>query len=416
MIIGVPKETFEGENRVALTPDAVATLIKAGFEVHIESQAGLAAGFTDESYTKKGAKVQAERSAVFSKAKIIAQVQSPSSNTSHGEADLAALTKDHIVVGCADPLSGTDNLKKLVEKGTKLFALEMIPRITRAQSMDVLSSQANLAGYKAVLMAANEMPQACPMFMTAAGTIKPARFFIVGAGVAGLQAIATARRLGAVVTAYDVRPACKEQVESLGAKFFEIELETSDQEDKGGYAKEQTAEQLKNQQEQMARAVAESDVVITTAAIPGRKAPVIVTADMVKRMRQGSVIVDLAAERGGNCELTEARSTVIKHGVKIVGPSNIPASIPRDASLMYGNNVATFLKLLVQDGKLNLDMNDEIIAGTLVCQDGKVLNARIRGVLGIAEPEAKEDEKKDADKSESEKSSEEKSVKEGSPA
>ncbi|MDF1666940.1 MAG: NAD(P) transhydrogenase subunit alpha, partial [Planctomycetota bacterium] len=338
MIIGVPKETFEGENRVALTPDAVATLIKAGFEVYIESQAGLAAGFTDESYTKKGAKVQAERSEIFSKAKIIAQVQTPSSNTSHGQADLDALNKDHIVVGCADPLSGTDNLKKLVAKGTKLFALEMIPRITRAQSMDVLSSQANLAGYKAVLMAANEMPQACPMFMTAAGTIKPSRFFIVGAGVAGLQAIATARRLGAVVTAYDVRPACKEQVESLGAKFFEIQLETSDQEDKGGYAKEQTAEQLKKQQEQMARAVADSDVVITTAAIPGRKAPVIVTADMVKRMRQGSVIIDLAAERGGNCELTEARKTVIKHGVKIVGPSNIPATIPRDASLMYGNN------------------------------------------------------------------------------
>jgi H+-translocating NAD(P) transhydrogenase subunit alpha len=409
MIVGVPKETFEGEKRVALSPDAAATLIKAGLEIHVESGAGLEAGFTDEAYTKKGAKVVADRAAVFDAAKIIAQVQTPSANTSHGDADIDALTTEHIVIGCADPLSGNDGLKKMIEKKITLFGMEMIPRITRAQSMDVLSSQANLAGYKAVLMAANEMPQACPMFMTAAGTIKPARIFIVGAGVAGLQAIATARRLGAIVTAYDVRAACKEQVESLGAKFVEVELETSDNEDKGGYAKEQSVEQLKKQQEQLARIVAESDAVITTAAIPGRKAPVIVTADMVQRMRQGSVIIDLAAERGGNCELTEARKTVIKHGVKIVGPSNIPATIPRDASLMYGNNVATFIKLITKDGELNLDMSDEVIAGTLVCQDGKVLNARIRGVLGI------EDEPEVAEKASSEQSAEP-TVKEGSAA
>jgi H+-translocating NAD(P) transhydrogenase subunit alpha len=410
MIVGVPKETFEGEKRVALSPDAVATLIKTGLEVHIESNAGLEAGFTDEAYARRGAKIISDRSEIFARSKIIAQVQTPSANTSHGGADIEAMTRDHIVLGCADPLSGHEGLEKMLAKGISLFAMEMIPRITRAQSMDVLSSQANLAGYKAVLMAANELAQACPMFMTAAGTIKPARIFIVGAGVAGLQAIATARRLGAIVTAYDVRAACKEQVESLGAKFVEVELDTSDQEDKGGYAKEQSANQLKKQQEQMARVVADSDVIITTAAIPGRKAPVIVTADMVKKMRPGSVIIDLAAERGGNCELTEARKTVIRHNVKIVGPSNIPATIARDASLMYGNNVATFLKLITKDGELNLDMDDEIISGTLVCKDGQVLNERIRGVLGIDEKPSKPEDKPESS------SSEESTIKEGSAA
>jgi NAD(P) transhydrogenase subunit alpha len=278
-------------------------------------------------------------------------------------------------------------MKELADTGATLFALELLPRITRAQSMDILSSMATVAGYKAVLIAANELPRMFPMFMTAAGTVAPARAFIVGAGVAGLQAIATAKRLGAVVEAYDVRPAVKEQVESLGAKFVEMELETDTAEDAGGYAKELGEDFYKKQRELMTKVVAENDVVITTAAIPGKKAPILVTEDMIKGMHPGSVIVDLAAERGGNCEGTKAGETVISHDVKIVGPVNMPAMIPYHASQMYARNVTTFLQNLVKEGEVNINMEDEIIADTLITRDGDVVNGRVREALGLAAKE-----------------------------
>jgi len=384
MIVGIVKESFPNEARVAMVPALVPQLAKAGIEVVIESGAGDAAGFLDDEYSSKGAKVVSGRAEVFQKADLIAQVRALGANPEQGKADLELLRDGQAVVGMCEPLTEHDANKAMADKGATLFSMEMMPRITRAQSMDVLSSMATIAGYKAVLLAANELPKMFPMMMTAAGTVAPARVFVVGAGVAGLQAIASAKTLGAIVEAYDVRPAVKEQVESLGGKFVEFELDAEASEDAGGYAKELGEDFYKKQREMMLSVVAASDVVITTAAIPGKKAPILVTAEMVKGMHTGSVIVDLAAERGGNCELTRVDETVVEGGVKIIGPGNIPTTVPYHASQMYAKNIATFLLHLVDEGTLKIDSEDEITEGTLITRGGKVVNPRVLEAMGAS--------------------------------
>lgn len=392
MIVGVAKEVFPGERRVAIVPATIASLTKAGLEILVEPGAGLEAGYPDQAYVEKGAKLAANRDEVFA-ADVVFQVRTAGAGGEAAEADLPRMKKGGVVIGMADPLGCPEAARKVAETGATLFALELVPRITRAQSMDVLSSMATIAGYRSVLLAAVALPKMFPMMMTAAGTVAPARVFIVGAGVAGLQAIASAKRLGAVVSAYDVRPAVKEQVESLGGKFLEIQMDTAEAEDKGGYAKQLDDEAIRKQQELMLTAVAESDVVITTAAVPGKKAPILLTAEMVHKMAPGSVVVDLAAERGGNCELTKPGETIVDRGVTILGPANLSAEIPFHASQMYAKNVATFLLNMVKDGQLNLDLEDEIIRDTLVTQDGKVANPRVAEILGIEiEPGAKDGE------------------------
>lgn len=387
MIVGVPCETFPDEARVALTPEVLPSLKKRGVEVLIERGAGVRAGFADSAYQEKGAQIAADRAEVFSKAEVIFQVRSLGANPQAGAADLALMKKGQLVLGMSDPLGEPELARKLADTGVTAFSMELIPRITRGQSMDVLSSQATVAGYKAVLVAADHLPRMFPMFMTAAGTVAPARVFVIGAGVAGLQAIATAKRLGAKVSGYDVRPAVKEQVESLGAKFVEMELDTGSAEDKGGYAKALGEEFYRKQREFMTKVVAGHDVVITTAAIPGKKSPVLITADMVKGMAPGSVIVDLAAERGGNCELTKADQKTVAHGVTILGPTNLPATVPYHASQMYSKNITTLLlHLLDKEGNLVIDMQDEITAGTIVSRDGSIVNERIRELLGMTSP------------------------------
>ena len=390
MIVAVTQETFPGERRVALIPASVPALVKAGLEVLIESSAGVAAGFPDAQYVEKGAKIAASRDELFA-ADVILQVRSAGSNPEAGRADLPRFRPDQVVIGMADPLGDPKSSQELAAKGVTLFSLELVPRITRAQSMDVLSSMATVAGYRAVLLAAEALPKMFPMMMTAAGTLTPAKVFIMGVGVAGLQAIATARRLGAVVSANDIRPAVKEQVESLGAKFVQLELDTGTAEDKGGYAREMGEEFLKKQRELIAQVVAQSDVVITTAAIPGKKAPTLVTAEMVARMAPGSVLVDLAAERGGNCALTRPGETVVENGVSILGPANLPAGVPNHASQMYAKNIVTFLLHLLGngengDGQIHFDMDDEITADTLVSRGGRIVNPRVCEALGIEPP------------------------------
>ena len=382
MIVGVPKETFPGERRVALVPSALPKLTKAGFEILVETGAGAEAGHSDDEYADKGARIASARAALFAQADVVLQVHSYGANQEAGKADLALLRPGQAVIGFFDPLGSPAAIQETAATGAIAFSMETMPRITRAQSMDALSSMATIAGYKAVLLAANELPKMFPMLMTAAGTVSPAKVLIVGVGVAGLQAIATARRLGAVVLAYDIRPAVKEQVESLGAKFLELALETSAAEDKGGYAKAQDEEFYRRQREMMTSAIADSDVVITTAAVPGKKAPVLVTAAMVEGMRPGSVIVDIAAERGGNCELTKPGETVVERGVVILGPANLPATIPTHASQMYARNISTFLLHLVKDGKLALNLEDEIVSGTLLTNGGQVVHPRVAELLG----------------------------------
>ena len=381
MKAGVLKETWPGEARVAMVPASLTALDRAGVEVVVESGAGTAAGFPDSEYAEKGASL-AGREEVLASCPLVLTVRSLAGG--HDEAAIAGLGEQSVVVGFLEPLRLPDGVRALAERGATTFALDLLPRITRAQSMDVLSSMATIAGYKAVLLAANELPKMFPMMMTAAGTIAPARVFVVGAGVAGLQAIASAKKLGAIVEAYDVRPAVKEQVESLGGKFVEFELETDTAEDAGGYAKELGEDFYKKQREMMLSVVGASDVVITTAAIPGKKAPILVTTEMVKGMHPGSVVVDLAAERGGNCELTKAGEDVVEGGVKIIGPINIPTTIPFHASQMYAKNVATFLLHLVDEGNLKIDTEDEITEGTLITQGGKVVNPRILDAMGIS--------------------------------
>ncbi len=382
MIVGVLKETMQNERRVAMIPSLLGPLLKSGLTFRVEQGAGTAAGYTDQEYKDKGADL-ASRDEVFG-SEIILQVQTYGVNP-QAKAELSRLKKGQILIGMADPLSAAPRIAEMAQTGVTGFGLELIPRITRAQSMDVLSSMATIAGYKAVLLAASRLPRLFPMFMTAAGTIKAAKVFIMGAGVAGLQAIGTAKRLGAIVHAFDVRAAVKEQIESLGAKFVEVPLDTKAAEGAGGYAAEQSPEFLQKQRELLTRVIAESDVVITTAAIPGKKAPILVTEQMVKGMAPGSVIVDLAAERGGNCELTKLGQEVTAHGVTILGPENLPSSVPYHASQMLAKNIATFLKHLIdKEGKLVLDLSDEITSGTLMCQDGQVVHPQLKKILGQA--------------------------------
>ena len=349
MIIGIPKEICPGEKRVALIPANVAAIVKSGHEVIIQSDAGLASGYTNDQYTDAGAKIQSNRDSVFSDADILIQVQAPGANTATGDKDLGQLNSGQTIIGMMDPLANPNIANDYAKKGLTAFSLELIPRITRAQSMDVLSSMATIAGYKAVLIAAEYSMRMMPMFMTAAGTVKPSRVFVMGAGVAGLQACATAKRLGAVVEAYDVRPAARDQILSVGAKPIELDLDTDSAEGKGGYAAEQSDDFLKRQRELMGDVIAQQDIVITTAAVPGAKSPILVTEEMVARLKPGSIVVDLAAERGGNCELTRLNEVVDVNGVTIMGPENVPSSVPHHASQMFGKNVENFLKLLLSE-------------------------------------------------------------------
>ncbi len=364
MKIGVPRETAPGERRVALVPDSARRLAGDSADVVVERGAGQAAGFPDEAYAEAGARL-VERAAVYTEADLVAKVQRPS------DEELASLRDGQALVAFLQPLSNPDLARALAERGVTSFSMDSIPRITRAQPMDALSSQATVAGYKAVLIAAATAGKFFPMLTTAAGTIAPARVLVLGAGVAGLQAIATARRLGAVVSAYDVRPVVKEQVESLGASFLELDVEGA--EGVGGYAVALSEDEHEREQELLALHVAESDVVITTALVPGREAPLLVTEDAVRRMQPGSVVVDLAAEAGGNCALTEPGQTVVREGVTIVGELNLPSTMPLHASQMYSRNVMAFLGLLVRDGDLVLDFDDEIVRETCVAHDGRVL-------------------------------------------
>jgi NAD(P) transhydrogenase subunit alpha len=365
-----------------MAPGAISVLNKTGVELIMESQAGVPAGFPDSEYAEKGVKMAASRAEVFGAAEVILQVRGLGANPETGGADLALFRAGQTAIGFGEPLTALDAARQLASAGVNFLAMELMPRITRAQSMDALSSMATIAGYKAVLIAADTLPRMFPMLMTAAGTITPARVLVIGAGVAGLQAIATARRLGAVVSGYDIRAAVKEQIESLGARFVVLDMETGSAEGSGGYAKAMGEDFYRRQRELLGNVLAQQNVVITTAAVPGRKAPVLITAEMVARMAPGSVIVDIAAERGGNCELTRAGETVESGGVRIAGPVNLASTIPYHASQMYARNVATFLKYLVKDGKLNLDREDEIVRETLVTYGGEVAHAKVRELLG----------------------------------
>ena len=378
MILGVPRETHPGEKRVALIPESIPKLEKVGIKVAMQEGAGEPSGFLDAAYQEKGASLKPKRADVFAEAELILAVRGPSPE------EVSKMREGQALVCMLNPFNSVDLIKKLADRKVVTFALEFMPRITRAQTMDVLSSMSSIAGYKAVLLAANHLPKIFPLMMTAAGTVLAAKVLVIGAGVAGLQAIATARKLGALVEAYDVRAAVKEQIQSLGAKFVELPLETAGAEGAGGYAKEQGEDFLRRQRELMARVVAASDVVICTAAIPGKQSPVIVTADMVCGMRPGSVIVDLAAERGGNCELTSADATVVEHEVTILGPTNLPATVPHHASQLYAKNVVTFLQHLLKDGALQIDLADEITRETLLVRDGEIAHARVRALLGAA--------------------------------
>jgi NAD(P) transhydrogenase subunit alpha len=383
MILGVPKESYPGERRVAIVPAAVPTLTKAGLEVLVEAGAGAEAGYPDQDYTAKGAKLTSDRAEIFRTADIVVQVLCFGSNDLTGKADLPLMRSGQAIVGFLRPLGKLEELQELAKTGVTSFAVELMPRTTRAQSMDALSSMATICGYKAVIMAADTLPRIFPMLTTAAGTITPGRVLIIGAGVAGLQAIATARRLGAVTSAYDMRPAAKEQVQSLGGRFVELAIEAKDAQDARGYATAQGEEFYKKQRELLGGAVAGSDVVITAAVIPGKKSPVLVTADMVALMAPGSVIVDLAAERGGNCELTQAGKTVKEHGVTIIGQFNLATNVPYHASQMYAKNLSAFLLNLVKDGKLQINEKDEIHRETLLTQGGEIANARVREFVGL---------------------------------
>jgi len=378
MIVGVPRESFPGELRVALTPAVVPSLAKAGIEVVLETGAGVGAGYPDADYVSKGAKLLPQRADVFRTADIIVQVLGYGSNDKSGKGDLALLRRNQVLVGFLRPLGNLETVQEIAATGAISFSVELMPRTTRAQSMDALSSMGTICGYKAVLIAADALPRIFPMLTTAAGTITPARVFVIGAGVAGLQAIATARRLGAVASAYDMRPAAKEQVQSLGGRFVELPIEATDAQDAGGYARAQSEDFYRRQRELLGRVVAESDVVITAAVIPGQKSPVLVTREMVAHMAPGSVIVDLASERGGNCELTRPGEVVIEHGVSIIGWINLASRVPYHASQMYARNVTAFLLHLVQDGKLRLNLEDEIIRSTLVTRQGEIVNPRVR--------------------------------------
>jgi len=378
VIIGVPKESYPGERRVALVPLVVPNLLKAGLEVVIEKGAGVEAGYPDALYVEKGAKILPDRATLFANADIVVQVLCYGSNDVTGKADLPLMRRGQILIGFLRPLGSDEVIQQIAQTGVTSFSVELMPRTTRAQSMDTLSSMGTICGYKAVLIAADTLPRIFPMMTTAAGTITPARVLVIGAGVAGLQSIATARRLGAVVSAYDLRPASKEQVQSLGGRFVELPIEAKDAQDARGYGTAQDESFYAKQRELLTRVVAESDVVVTTAVVPGKKAPVLVTAEMVKGMAPGSVIFDLASERGGNCELTQSGKTIVANGVTIIGRINIATEVPYHASQMYARNVTAFLLHLVKDGKLQLNLQDEITRETLLTRDGEIVNQRVR--------------------------------------
>jgi len=383
MIVGVPRESFPGERRVAMVPAVIPSLTKAGLEVVVEADAGREAGYLDADYAAKGAKILPTRADVFGAADIVIQVLCYGSNDRTGKADVPLYRSNQALIGFLRPLGSLDTIQDIASKGVSAFSIELMPRTTRAQSMDALSSMATISGYKAVLIAADTLPKLFPMLTTAAGTITPARVFIIGCGVAGLQAIATARRLGAVVSAYDLRPAVKEQVQSLGGRFVEIAVEAKDAQDARGYATAQGEEFYQKQRELLGKVVAESDVVITAAVIPGKKSPILVTKEMVAGMGPGSVIVDLAAERGGNCELTRAGETIKEHGVTIIGSINLASTVPYHASQMYAKNVATFLLYMIKEGKLQINPQDEIVRETLLTQGGEIVSARLREIYKL---------------------------------
>lgn len=372
MIVSVPKETVSGERRVALVPELVAKLNKAGLDVLVQTGAGEAAGFPDSSYQQQGARLQPE---VLNQADILLKVQPPTAQ------EIDRLKEGATLIGFLQPYTNAADIQKMAARRVTAFAMELMPRITRAQAMDALSAMSTVAGYKAVLLAASRLPKFFPLLMTAAGTLTPARVFILGAGVAGLQAIGTAKRLGAVVEAYDTRPVVKEQVESLGAKFVELGLETKDAQEKTGYAKAQSEEFYAQQRQMMLKYVAAADVAIPTALVPGQRAPVLITEEMVKGMRSGSVIVDLAAEQGGNCALTEPGQEVVKHGVVIIGPINLPSTLPFHASQMYARTVTNYLLHLAKEGKIHLDLNDELTRGPLATHQGEVLHEAVKKAL-----------------------------------
>jgi NAD(P) transhydrogenase subunit alpha len=383
MIVGVPRESFPGERRVALVPAAIPNLAKAGLEVVVEAGAGSGAGYPDADYAAKGASILAERSEIFRAADIVVQILCYGSNDKTGKADVAFYKRDQVLIGFLRPLGSLETIKEIAAKAVTSFSVELMPRTTRAQSMDVLSSMATICGYKAVVLAADTSPRIFPMLTTAAGTITPGRVLVIGAGVAGLQAIATARRLGAVASAYDLRPAAKEQVQSLGGRFVELPIEVKDAEDARGYARAQDETFYKRQRDLLGKVVAESDVVISAAVIPGKKPPILVTKEMVANMAPGSVIVDLAGERGGNCELTRPGEIVVEYGVTIIGWFNLASTVPYHASQLYARNVSAFLLHLVKDGKLQLNMDDEIIRETMLTRGGEVVNARVREFFAL---------------------------------
>ncbi|MBL6958407.1 MAG: Re/Si-specific NAD(P)(+) transhydrogenase subunit alpha [Rhodospirillales bacterium] len=395
MKIAIPKERQPGETRIAASPEVVKKLVGLGFDVIVEKGAGEEASFTDEAFKEAGASIAKDAKAALGSADIVFKVQRPVLTGANNE--LGLMKKGTLLVAHLSALTNAKDVAAYAKAGISAFAMELMPRISRAQSMDILSSQSNLAGYKAVLDGANEYGSAFPMMMTAAGTVPPAKVFIMGVGVAGLQAIATAKRLGAVVTATDVRPATKEQVESLGGKFLEVDPEMEkDAQTEGGYAKEMPPEYFEKQKAVVAEHIKKQDIVITTALIPGRPAPVLVTEDMVKSMPEGSVIVDLAVEAGGNCPLSELGKVVVKHGVKLVGHDNVPGRLARDASALYAKNLFNFLSPHVDSESkvLTIDWEDETVTGTLVCKDGAITNETIKEAAAKAKPAPKPKKKK----------------------
>jgi proton-translocating NAD(P)+ transhydrogenase subunit alpha len=369
MKVGVLRETIPGERRIALVPELVPKLKAAGLEVCVQSSAGIEAGFSDKAYTDKGATVSQD---VVAQTDVLLKVRGPTAS------ETSQLREGSIVIGLLEPYSNGRQIEFLAANKITAFAMELMPRIARAQAMDAMSAMSTIAGYKAILLGANHLPKFLPLLMTAAGTIPPARVFVIGAGVAGLEAIGTAKRLGALVEAYDTRPAVKEEVESVGAKFVELDLHAADAGEKGGYAKSQSAEFYQKQQDMMSTHVAAADIVITAALVRGTRAPVLITAEMVRNMKPGSVIVDLAADQGGNCVLTKPGEEVVTNGVTVIGPVNLPSSMPFHASEMYARNITNFLMHLARDGKVQIDLNDELTRATLVTYRGEIVNEALR--------------------------------------
>ena len=380
MIIGIPKEILQGENRVAATPEVVSKYIKAGFTVHIERDAGINAGFTNEKFAEAGGKIFDNASELFQSADVILKVQRPIENESLKKHELDLMKQGTLLITFLYPLHYYELAKKCAEKKVNVISMDMIPRTTLAQKMDALSSQANIAGYKSVIMCANALGKIFPLMMTAAGTISPARVVIMGAGVAGLQALGTAKRLGAVVEVSDIRPQVKEEVQSLGGRFIEVPTDASMQ-DAGGYAKEASTDFLEKQKALIFKHITEADIVITTALVPGKKAPVLVTEEMVKKMRPGSVVLDMAVEFGGNCEVSELGKTVKKYGVTIIGEPNLPSLVPQHASEMYSKNILSLIQHISKEGKVELKLEDEIVKGSLITHNGEIVNQRIKEIV-----------------------------------